>query len=147
MNESEIKELEKIKNQLGKTEELVEKNNNISFIEILFATNSEKFVGYRNTGERTEIPLPTRDVILKELEKLLQNQKKFYPDIFTEEYCKRIFDAVNYENEKIVPEAGNCPYFQNEKKLPKCHFLNEERRLWEALINARVKIPENDSSI
>ena len=146
MNKNEIKELEKIKKQLGKTEELVEKNNNISFIEILFANNCEKFIGYRNTGERTEIPLPTRDVILKELEKLLQKQKIFYPNIFTEEYCKRIIDAVNYENEKIVPEAGNCPYFSNEKKLPKCHFLNEERRLWEAIINARIKIPENEKN-
>ena len=143
MTAEEIRELEKVKKQLGKTEELVEQNKDVSFIEILFNNNKDKIVGYRNTGDRTEVPLPTRDVILKELDKLLSKQKEFYPSIFTDDYCKRIIEAVNYENEKIVPEAGNCPYFQNEKKLPKCHFLNEERRLWEALINSRVKIPEN----
>lgn len=146
MDEAELKELEKTKEQTEKTKQLSEKHGNISFIEILFENNKNDFIGYRNTGERTEIPLPTRDVIINELNKLLLKQKEYYPNIFTEEYCNRITNAVNYENEKIVPEAGNCPYFPNEKKLPKCHFLNEERRIWEASINARVKIPENEKN-
>lgn len=137
-----LKELEKNKYQLELVETKQADNKMISFIEILHDLNENEVVGYRNTKERTNVPLPKRDVILVELNKLLAKQRQFYPEILTEEYCDRIVKTVNYENEKIVPEAGHCPYFPDEPKLPKCHFLNEERRLWEALNNARIKIPQ-----
>ncbi|MBP5452851.1 MAG: type II CRISPR RNA-guided endonuclease Cas9 [Treponema sp.] len=112
-----------------------------TFIELLVAMNTENFSGYRNKQGRDYVPIPTRDIILKELHKLLDTQRSYYPNLMTEEYCERIVKAVDYENEKLVPESGKCPYFPNEGKLPKCHFLNEERRLWEALNNARVMMP------
>jgi CRISPR-associated endonuclease Csn1 len=138
---------EEIKNQqeTGAKEQILKNIENTynykTFIEILFAVNKKSFKGFRNNPERCDVPIPTRDVILNELNTLLANQKKHYPDIFTDEYCERIVQAVDYENEKLVPEAGSCPYFPKEAKLPKCSFLNEERRLWEALNNARVMMP------
>lgn len=142
MDVQELQELKKNKSKLELVEARQANNQSISFIEILHELNKDGIIGYRNTNDRMNIPLPKRDVILVELNKLLATQKLFYPEVLTDEYCERIVKAVNYENEKLVPEVGNCPYFPDEPKLPKCHFLNEERRLWEALNNARIKIPQ-----
>lgn len=133
----------KNKEQERKTEEIAKGKGYKTFIEVLVAFNAENLVGYRNSKKRAmaDMPMPTRDLILSELNQLLAVQQRFHPEL-DKDYCEQICKAVKYENEKIVPEAGNCPFFPNEKKLPKCHFLNEERRLWEALNNARVIMPE-----
>lgn len=117
-----------------------------TFVELLNAINSNHLKGYRNRIGRTDIPIPTRDIIINELDKLLETQQKYHPDIFSKDYCDRIKTAVDFENEKLVPEAGKCPYFPNENKLPKCHFINEERRLWEALNNVRISFPDKKNS-
>jgi CRISPR-associated endonuclease Csn1 len=133
----------KAQEQLRKTETIAKEKHLSTFIEILVEFNKEKPIGCRNRDKRKNenVPLPTRDVINNEVKQLLGTQAGFYPDILTENNQQKILSAIMYENLKIVPEAGNCPYFPHEQKLPKCHFLNEERRLWEALNNARVKEP------
>jgi CRISPR-associated endonuclease Csn1 len=134
----------KAEEQQKETEKIASEKGIDTFIGILKNLNEEKFIGYRNTENLKDkkMPLPTRDIIENELQKLLDRQSSFHTEVLTENYKQRIISAVLYENEKIVPEAGNCPYYPNEKKLPKCHFLNEERRLWEALNNARVLMPQ-----
>ena len=141
---SDDKKLEELQQM---TEQLAKEKGLSTFIEVLTAFNAEGLVGYRNTDalKTKGVPVPTRDIISKEIDVLLETQKQFYPGILTETYCERIVSAMLYENEKIVPEAGNCPYFPDEQKLPRCHFLNEERRLWEAINNARIKRPMQDN--
>lgn len=136
----------KAEEQLRATEKLASQKGLNTFIEILVAFNEESKIGYRNIEKlkTMNIPLPTRDIIESEIQKLLAQQRSFYPTILTSEYQQRIIAAMLYENEKIVPEPGNCPYYPEEKKLPKCHFLNEERRLWEAVNNARVDKPQTE---
>ena len=142
LDEKESAEEKKAKEQERKAEEIAKTKGLSTFIEVITAFNNESLVGYRNIKKRMDaaVPMPTRDIILNELNKLLKTQQQFYPEL-DDAYCDKIRNAVMYENEKIVPEAGTCPYFPNEQKLPKCHFLNEERRLWEALNNARVWMP------
>ena len=115
----------------------------IPFISILHAYNEGKEDKvYRNTEANPDAlaPMPTRDLIENELNKLLDTQKKYHADVLTEDYIREIKKAVLFENEMLVPEAGDCPYFPQEKKLPKASFINEERRLWEALNNVRFTI-------
>lgn len=78
MDIEELKELEKNKNQLELVETVQANNKMISFIEILHDLNKNEVVGYRNTKERANVPLPKRDVILVELNKLLTTQRQFY---------------------------------------------------------------------
>ncbi len=142
LDEEQSSDEKKAKDQERKTEEIAKAKGFSTFIEVLASFNEDSLVGYRNKDKRkvANVPMPTRDVILCELNQLLSTQKQYHPEL-DDQYCDRIRSAVMYENEKIVPEAGSCPYFPNEQKLPKCHFLNEERRLWEALNNARVWLP------
>ncbi|MEW6012865.1 MAG: type II CRISPR RNA-guided endonuclease Cas9 [Elusimicrobiota bacterium] len=94
----------------------------------------------RNRSNAVEF-IPTRDLILTELDEILKKQKSFYPQILTDDYIEKIKEILNFEYDKIIPEPGHCPYFPNEKKLPKAHPLSEERRLWEAINNSRVFEP------
>lgn len=114
-----------------------------TFIEVLADFNADGHIGFRNVAalKGKGVPVPTRDIITQELDTLLSTQQTYHPETLTDQYCARIRAAVLYENEKIVPEPDNCPYFPDEKKLPRCHFLNEERRLWEAINNARIEVP------
>lgn len=143
LDEAQSDEEKKQREQENTTTQLAKENNLTTYIEILYEANKEKTLGFRNLQSRKDIPLPTRDVILSEVQQLLTTQKQFH-SILTDSVIQKITDAINYENEKLVPEAGNCPFFPTELKLPKCHFLNEERRLYEALNNASVAEPINE---
>ncbi len=100
----------------------------------------------RNKSEKVEF-IPTRDLILDELKKILNKQKEFYPEIFADDFIEKIINIVNFEYEQVVPEVGKCPYFRNENKLPKAHPLSEERRIWELLNNIRISYPVKKDSI
>ncbi len=147
IGEEKSKDEERAEEQMGVTANIAKKYNLHSYIEVLQKFNECKIVGYRNKASRDNniLPIPTRDICISEFDILLGCQKNFYPDILTEEYIRQIKNTVFFENPKIVPESGNCPYFPNEKKLPKASFLNEERRIWEALNNIRIhmEIEEN----
>lgn len=112
-----------------------------TFIEVITRYSQENGKKYRNNSLDSDkcVPIPTRDIIKNEIIKLLNNQRIYYPTILNDEYINRITSAVLYENPKLVPEPGSCPYFPSESKLPKASFINEERRLWEALNNVRIK--------
>ena len=135
----------KAKEQERETESIAKKAGVSTFIEVLAAYNGENGFIARNRDKRKDknVPMPTRDIIASELDALLKIQASYHPELDAE-YVSRIKEAVMYENEKLVPEAGNCPYFPREQKLPRCHFLSEERRLWEAINNARVKVPQQE---
>ena len=139
LEEKQQRELEE------KTEKLAKEVNINTYIEILYKANQDAVIGFRNLKTRTNIPLPTRDTILNETDKLLSNQKQYHICL-TDELMQKIKNTINYENEKLVPESGYCPFFNKEKKLPKCHFLNEERRIWEALNNSRLLEPVNEKN-
>jgi CRISPR-associated endonuclease Csn1 len=86
----------------------------------------------------------TRDLISKEVEEILSIQKKWHNDILTDDFIEKIKKAILYETKKLIPESsGCCPYFK-EKRLPRSHKLNEYRRMYEALNNARYRVPECD---
>lgn len=143
LDEEKSPDDKKLEEQQAMTEQLAKEKGFSTFIEVLAEFNANGLVGYRNSDslKGKGVPVPTRDIISNEIDILLRTQKQFYPHVLSDDYCERIVSAMLYENEKIVPEAGNCPYFPDEKKLPRCHFLNEERRLWEAINNARIKMP------
>ncbi len=115
----------------------------VPFIKILHDYNVGRIDKvYRNTEANPDsiAPMPTRDLIENELNALLAEQKKYHGSILTDDYISEIKRAVLFENEMIVPESGNCPFFPEERKLPKISFINEERRIWEALNNVRFTI-------
>ena len=113
-----------------------------TYIEVLVRYCQEKGeIRFRNNVSKSDasVPVPTRDIIRREAEKLLNTQKSFHPDILTDDFTRHILSAIFYENPKLVPEPGPCPYFPDEKKLPKASFINEERRIWESLNNVRIE--------
>lgn len=133
--EKEKKEAEKRR----LTESICKKEHFNTFIEVLYYAKQTTGANFRNMDKyKINVPLPTRDIIENELNIILSNQQKYYPDVLTEDYVERIKECILFENEKIVPPAGNCPYFPAERKLPKAYFLNEERRIWEMLNNVRI---------
>ncbi len=143
LNEEKTKEEEMAEEQMSKTQNLAKRYNVDTYIEVLDYFNMDEIKGYRNKDTRSSsfiMPIPTRDIILSEFENLINTQKQFYSDILDDNFISGLREIIFYENPKIVPEAGNCPYFPDEKKLPKAAFINEERRLWEALNNIRVLI-------
>ncbi|MDR2811531.1 MAG: type II CRISPR RNA-guided endonuclease Cas9, partial [Endomicrobium sp.] len=79
---------------------------------------------------------PTRGFAIKEVRLILKNQAKYHKEL-ADDYIEKIVKAIDYETERLIPESGYCIYFKDEKRLPRSHKLNEERRLWEALNNAR----------
>lgn len=141
LDEEMTKDEEKAEEQINQTKDLAKKYGVDTYIEVLNCFNMDEIKGYRNKDIRPTnfvMPMPTRDIILKEFEKFINTQKQFYPSLLDDDFTSQIRDIIFYENPKIVPEAANCPYFPEEKKLPKASFLNEERRLWEALNNVRI---------
>ncbi|MDR3048931.1 MAG: type II CRISPR RNA-guided endonuclease Cas9 [Elusimicrobiota bacterium] len=88
----------------------------------------------------------TRDIINEEAQKILSVQKQYYPEILKDEYIDKIIKTIDYETEKLIPESGLCPYFKNEKRLPRSHKLNEYRRMYEALNNAKYFTPILDET-
>ncbi len=133
-----------------KTAELIKTTGVKTFIEVLNKYNEGKESAlFRNKKdyESYTIPIPTRDLIKNELNRLLETQAKYNEAVLDEEYVNRIKSAILFENEMLVPEAGNCPYFKDEKKLPAMAFINEERRILEALNNVRYSIVELDGTI
>lgn len=134
-NNEDLKESEKLR----QTEKIAAAEHLNTFIEVLYKSKEINNTNFRNTpNSASMVPLPTRDIINKEFDKLMKCQKFFYPNILNDEYVNKIKDAIFFENEKIVPESGSCPYFKSEKRLPKAAFINEERRIWEAVNNVRV---------
>lgn len=130
---------EKEAESLRQTESISQAEHLGTFIEVLFWSRRNVGTNFRNKlGYDERTPLPTRDIIENELDQLLSTQKSFYPDILDDEYVQQIKDCILFENEKLVPEVDNCPYFPSEKKIPKAAFINEERRLWEAVNNVRI---------
>lgn len=139
----ETKDEEKAKAKIRETEEISRNTGLNTFIEILYESKRVNNTNFRNSLNASDkTPLPTRDVIENEIDQLLNRQKEYYPQILADSYVQRIKDTMLYENDKIVPESGNCPYFPNEKKLPKASFINEERRLWEAVNNVRIVVED-----
>ena len=120
------------------TEKLIAESGVKTYIELLFNANIGKF---RNTGDLDKghtVPMPTRDAIINEIDCLLETQSSFYPDILDVEYVDRIKASILYENPKMIPLPGYCPYFSDERKLPKASFLNEKRRILEVLNNVVI---------
>nr|BAV59344.1 CRISPR-associated protein Cas9 [Candidatus Endomicrobium sp. MdMp-027] len=112
-----------------------------------FKQNERKKVTNRETAHNNNKEFAvTRDIILEEVEKILSIQKEYYKDILNDDYIEKIKNAISYETEKLIPEPENCPYFKNEKKLPRSHKLNEYRRIYEALNNARYSIPVSNNT-
>ncbi|GHT15387.1 hypothetical protein AGMMS49573_01640 [Endomicrobiia bacterium] len=112
-----------------------------------FQQNIRKKVSNRKTpANKNKEFAVTRDVIIKETEKILASQKQYYTYILTDEYIKKIKDAISYQTEKLIPESGYCPYFKDEKRLPRSHKLNEYRRMYEALNNAKYFAPVLDEN-
>ena len=133
-----------------KTAEILKTTGVNTYIEVLKKYNEGKERSlFRNKKdyESYTIPIPTRDIIENELNLLLKTQSIYKGEVLDNEYVKRIKDAILFENEMLVPEAGNCPYFKNEKKLPAMAFINEERRILEALNNVRYSIVDVDGNI
>ncbi|MDD4004874.1 MAG: hypothetical protein PHW69_06675, partial [Elusimicrobiaceae bacterium] len=136
----------KMQGKANRVHELMAQKSYRTYGELLWAERLEcasrsKRPAVRNRDNKDEIII-TRDVALAELNRILEQQKKFHPAVLTNEYCESIVNAFDFEYDKFVPEPGKCPYFENEKRLPKSHTLVEERRLWEALNNIRVSIPD-----
>ncbi len=149
LDEEMTKDEEKTEEQINQTKSLAKKYGVDTYIEVLNCFNMDGIKGYRNKNVRATnfvMPMPTRDIILKEFEKFLDTQKQFYPSLLDPDYISQIRDIIFYENPKIVPEVANCPYFPEEKKLPKASFLNEERRLREALNNVRILMERQTES-
>lgn len=141
VNKKKKEDEEKVAKAAATTSNLAAKYGVNTYIEVIVNYCNENEKRFRNNSSKpnTLVPVPTRDIIKKEIEKLLLTQKKFHPNILTDDYVESIISAVFYENPKLVPEPGSCPYFPSESKLPKASFINEERRLWEALNNIRIK--------
>ncbi len=147
-NKREEKEDDLYRKAKKQTEELLKQNENLkTYIELLYISNSQSSEKcWRNTNKTSDktVPLPTRDLIENEFDKLIETQARLNKNL-DEAYIVRIKDAVFFENEMLIPEPGNCPYFPNEKLLPKLSFINEERRLWEAVNNIRFSIVQFDT--
>ena len=142
-SENEDKDLD----SLRLTEKICREERLDTFIEVLFKSKQENQTNFRNKlGYSEKTPMPTRDIIEKELNKLLSVQKVFYPTVLDESYIQEIRDCILFENEKLAPESGNCPYFPNEKKLPKASIINEERRIWESINNVRLTVERQNGN-
>ena len=71
----------------------------------------------------------------------MAHQKQYHTNILTDDYIEELKKAIFYQTEKLIPESGYCPYFKDEKRLPRSHKLNEHRRMYEALNNVRYFNP------
>jgi CRISPR-associated endonuclease Csn1 len=148
-NDSEETQKENTENKkiAKNAERLMKEKNYRTYGEYLykeFFENKEKHKRKRvsNTPNNHKFS-PTRDFAIREAELILKKQAQFHDEL-TEKYIEKLIKAISYETEKLIPESGHCPYFKNEKRLPVSHKLNEERRLWEALNNARYYDPVFD---
>ena len=94
---------------------------------------------YQKKSVRASDLIPSRDMILDEFDKIYSFQKKFYPQILDDDYCRSLKECIDFEHEKLAPPPGRCPYYQNEKRLPRAHPLAERRRIYEAVNNVRYQ--------
>ncbi|MDR3307099.1 MAG: hypothetical protein LBS61_05505, partial [Endomicrobium sp.] len=132
----------------GEVKRAMKEKNYRTYGEYLYREKFENKERYKrervsNTTDTHQFS-PIRDFAVKEAQAILNNQTQYHKESLTNDYIKQILEAINYETEKLIPESGYCPYFKDEKRLPRSHKLNEERRLWEALNNARYSQPVVD---
>ena len=158
--ESKKKENKEMQQKANNSFKLIKEKNYRTYGEMIYKEKIEPYyekIKNKKEGEIIEMPkirnrknsvdfIPTRDLIMKELDEILNKQKEYYSEILTENYINQIKEIVNFEYEKMVPEPGRCPYFPNEFKLPKAHPIVEERRIWEAINNSRVFEPIIDNN-
>lgn len=148
-NDSEEAQKENTENKkiAGNIKRLMAKKNYRTYGEYLykeFFENKEKHKREKISNAANNHKFsPTRDLVIKEAEAILKKQagKDGFHKELTEEYIEKLTKAIGYESEKLIPESGFCPYLKDEKRLPASHKLNEERRLWETLNNARYSDP------
>ncbi|MCL1972520.1 MAG: type II CRISPR RNA-guided endonuclease Cas9 [Endomicrobia bacterium] len=139
-DENTQKENTENKKIAGDVQRLMQKENYRTYGEYLY----KEFFASKEKHDRDKVTnttnnhkfSPARDFAIKEAQLILDKQSEFYKEL-TKDYIEKLIKAINYETEKLIPESGYCPYFKDEKRLPRSHKLNEERRLWEALNNAK----------
>ena len=88
VNKKKKEDEEKVAKAAATTSNLAAKYGVDTYIEVIVNYCNENEKRFRNNSSKpnTLVPVPTRDIIKKEIEKLLSTQKKFHPDILTDDY-------------------------------------------------------------
>jgi CRISPR-associated endonuclease Csn1 len=139
--EEQVKENTENKKIAGNINKIMKEKNYQTYGQYLYKEKFESNEMYKrqkvtNTDSVKSFS-PSRDLLIKEAKIILNKQSQFYGDVLTKDYIEKLLNSIFYETEKLIPESGTCPYFKDEKRLARSHKLNEYRRLWEALNNAR----------
>lgn len=87
---------------------------------------------------------PFREVYVDEFETIWNIQKKYYPDVLTEEAKEKIKNVMFFQRPLKQAEEGECRFEAGEKRIPRAHPLFQEFRIWQTLMNLEFS-PENAS--
>lgn len=85
----------------------------------------------------------SRDMYKQEFDQILENQKKFYPNILTLDFCREIFHHIFYQRPLKIQKnlVGECSYFRNRKRANRATLIAQEFLIWKNLVDLKYKNP------
>lgn len=79
-----------------------------------------------------------RYLVRQEFQTIWETQARHYPAL-TDALFTQIRDVLFFEHPHAPYAVGLCPYFPNERRIPRMHPLAVERRMYEQVNNLRVE--------
>ncbi|MBS1773975.1 MAG: hypothetical protein JST82_14045 [Bacteroidetes bacterium] len=136
----EMKELEK---------KIIEQNCRTigEYFYLLFLKNSDDENCYNSQQpvERIRTKHVDRKLYAQEFDLIWEKQKKYYPEILTDENKKRIKDDCLYYQRKLKSQkhlVGKCQFESTKKCCPASKVEFQEFRIWQILNNIRITVTE-----
>ena len=81
---------------------------------------------------------PERSLVKQEFSQMWESQKKYYPDILTDELREQLHSAIFYQRPLKAGEVGVCTFVNDEPRLPKYHPLTQRRILLQTVNDLRI---------
>ncbi|TCS61621.1 type II CRISPR RNA-guided endonuclease Cas9 [Varunaivibrio sulfuroxidans] len=80
---------------------------------------------------------PSREMLREEFSIIWGKQAEFHPQTLTDALRAGVEKELFFQRSITPPPPGDCPFFPNEKRLPKTSRLFQTRRIYEAVNHLR----------
>ncbi len=86
---------------------------------------------------------PQRAMLENEFNAIWSAQARHYPDALSEERREHLFRVMFFQRPLKRPEIGKCSFNSNEERLPKCHPLFQQFRLYKEVNELKIVTEAN----
>lgn len=142
--QAETKDLTKTQMAMEKLTSLIQANNCLTLGEYMYKTGVCRFKNSTAANGKLIITTyPNRDMYKNEFDLIWKTQKKYYPEILTDELKTRLRDYdIFYQRPLKKQETGFCSLEPEERRCPKAYPIAQEFRIRSEIANLSIVYPE-----